>query len=194
MILSDAGIREALSKGQIEIDPVPSETSYTTSAVDLTLGNQFQGWNATVLGVPGTKMELNLAEQKYQNLAKVLLVEKKLEDDGSFIFPPYRLEPMVLLANTRERVHLKRESMLAARVEGRSSLARIGVMVHLTAPTIHCGFSGHITLEMMNHSPFHLRMVPGVPICQLIIERLETATAGDIQTSFQNQSAPSGIR
>ncbi len=193
MILSDDGIRKAIKAGDIEIDPLPSETSFTTSAVDLTLGKQFQGWNLAVFSAPGTKIELNLAEQKYQTTAKALLIEKKLEEDGSFIFPPYKDQPMVLLANTRERVHLKREAGLAARVEGRSSLARLGVMVHLTAPTIHCGFAGHITLELINHSPFHIRMVPGVPVCQLIVERLDTAAAGPINTAFQNQNEPSGL-
>ena len=99
---------------------------------------------------------------------------------------------MVLLAQTQERVHLKRDSGLAARVEGRSSLARIGQAVHLTAPTIHCGFSGAITLELINYSLFHLRMVPGCVICQLILERVEGAS-GEIKTRFQNQVNPSGL-
>ncbi|MDO8794033.1 MAG: hypothetical protein Q7J25_05380 [Vicinamibacterales bacterium] len=42
----------------------------------------------------------------------------------------------------------------------RSSLARLGLMVHLTAPTIHAGFNGNITLEVINHGPFHLKLVP----------------------------------
>ena len=194
MILSDSGIQQALLNSQIEIEPRPDSTRYTTSAVDLTLGKQFQSWNSLVLNVPGTKVELNLAEQTYQITAQALLVPKKLEEhDGAFIFPPHRIEPMVLLANTKERVHLKRDSGLAARVEGKSSLARIGIMVHLTAPIIHCGFQGHITLELINHSPFYVRMVPGIPICQLVFERLESPAAGPINTKFQNQTEPSGI-
>jgi deoxycytidine triphosphate deaminase len=110
--------------------------------VDLTLGSQFQGWNSELLKVQGTKIELNLGVQAYQKTAKAFLQPLKTEEDGSFIFPPYSENPMVLLAQTQERVHLKRDSGLAARVEGRSSLARIGLTVHLTAPTIHCGFSG----------------------------------------------------
>jgi hypothetical protein len=70
-----------------------------------------------------------------------------------------------MLAITRERIHLHRDYKLAARVEGRSSLARIGMIVHLTAPTIHAGFRGPITLEMINFSPFHLRLVPNKNPC-----------------------------
>ena len=192
MILSDEAIQKALAEGAIEITPIPGDTRYTSSAVDLALGAQFQGWNLDVLNVEGTAVHLDLAVQTYQKTAKAYLKSLKTEDDGSFVFPPYSLKPMVLLAQTQERVHLKRDSGLAARVEGRSSLARIGLTVHLTAPTIHCGFHGAITLELINYSPFHLRMVPGSIICQLILERVEGA-AGEIKTAFQNQINPSGI-
>lgn len=193
MILSDRGIRAALASGDLVLEPQPTDAQYTTSAVDLTLGGQFQGWNKDVLSVPGTKIELDLAQQRYQSTARAYLIGLELDRSGAYIFPPYRVEPMVLLANTRERVHLRREAGLAARVEGKSSLARIGMMVHLTAPTIHCGFSGHITLELMNHSPFYIRMVPGVAVCQLIIERLQEMPLGDISTRFQDQTHPSGL-
>lgn len=192
MILSDTAIQNALRQGSIEISPEPSETRYTSSAVDLTLGSQFQSWNASLLNVKGTRVELNLAEQSYQQTAKAYLMPLGLEPDGSYIFPPFAQRPMVLLAQTHERVHLKRDSGLAARVEGRSSLARIGLTVHLTAPTIHCGFAGAITLELINYSLFYLRMVPGAVICQLILERVEGG-AGEIKTAFQNQVNPSGI-
>jgi deoxycytidine triphosphate deaminase len=67
----------------------------------------------------------------------------KKQDDGSVIFPPFRDHPWHMLAITRERVHLNKSYKLAARVEGRASLARIGIIVHLTAPTIHAGFNGN---------------------------------------------------
>ena len=66
-------------------------------------------------------------------------------------------------------------------------------MVHLTAPTIHAGFEGNITLEMVNHSPFHLRLVPDrTRICQLIFERLGELPSGLISTGFQGQTDPAG--
>jgi dCTP deaminase len=94
-----------------------------------------------------------------------------------------------------QRHRLKHEARIAARVEGRSSLARIGLMVHLTAPTIHAGFEGHITLEMLNHSPFHLKHVPDkTRICQLIFERLGETPSGLTATDFQGQADPSGSK
>lgn len=195
MILSDHGIRKALRDGEIEIDPLPSDVCYTSSAVDLTLGDHFQSWDYDRLcNTPGSTTLLDLAQQNYQSTARSNLIAVPIESDGAYIFHPYHKKPMVLLAKTKEKVHLKKESLLAARVEGKSSLARIGLMVHLTAPTIHSGFKGTITLELINHSPFYLRLVPGCQICQLIFEKLESTSDGGIRTSFQNQSEPSGLR
>jgi dCTP deaminase len=193
MILSNDGIKRALEKGALEISPPPSETQYTTSAVDLFLGEEFHAWDADKLKFAGFKPELDLSQQQFAKTAKAFLVPLKRHDDGSVIFPPFREHPWHMLAITRERVHLNRNYKLAARVEGRSSLARLGLIVHLTAPTIHAGFNGKITLEMINFGPFYLKMVPNqTPICQLIIERLESEPTQDIATSFQGQTLPSG--
>jgi dCTP deaminase len=193
MILSDRGIKAALKDGLIEISPSPAEDDYTTSAVDLTLGDQFQAWNDEILRVQGTRHELNLEEHKYQLTSLAYIRTLDLEKDGTFIFPPFSTLASHILAKTHQRIHLKPGSKLAARVEGRSSLARLGVVVHLTAPTIHAGFNGTITLEMMNHGPFFLRMTPRkTRICQLIFEHLTTEPEGEIGTQFQGQSTPSG--
>ena len=160
-----------------------------TSAVDLHLGNEFYAWDASKLQVTGVKVELDLSAQQFNETARAYLIPLKKQDDGSLIFPPFRVHPWHILAVTRERVHLNRDYRLAARVEGRSSLARIGIIVHLTAPTIHAGFSGNITLEMINFSPFYLRMVPNkTRICQLIVERLESDPTREINTAFQGQT------
>jgi dCTP deaminase len=67
------------------------------------------------------------------------------------------------------------------------------MIVHLTAPTVHAGWNGHITLEMINFGPFYLKRVPNrTVICQLIVERLESDVAGNISTDFQGQTQPSG--
>ena len=193
MILSNDGLKRALKEGALEISPEPSDTQYTTSAVDLFLGEEFHVWDTEKLRFSGFKPELDLAQQKFAQTAKALLVPLKKQDDGSVIFPPFRVDPCHMLAITRERVHLNRNSKLAARVEGRSSLARIGIIVHLTAPTIHAGFNGKITLELINFSPFYLRMVPNqTQICQLIVEQLESTPTLEIPTAFQGQTLPSG--
>jgi dCTP deaminase len=193
MILSNDGIKRALEKGALEISPAPSETQYTTSAVDLFLGEEFHVWDADKLKFAGFKPELDLSQQQFAKTARAFLIPLKRQDDGSVIFPPFREHPWHMLAITRERVYLNRNFKLAARVEGRSSLARLGLIVHLTAPTIHSGFNGKITLEMINFGPFYLKMVPNqTPICQLIIEQLESEPTQEIATSFQGQMLPSG--
>jgi dCTP deaminase len=193
MILSNAGIRQCLDSGEIEIDPRPGLDQYTTSAVDLFLGSEFHVWNPDTLQVPGAQVVLDLAQQNFPLTARAYLKTLTPAPDGSIIFPPFREVPAHMLAITRERVHFKKTSRLAARVEGRSSLARLGLMVHITAPTIHSGFRGAITLEMVNLGPFHLKLVPQkTRICQLIVERLESDPSGDIVTGFQNQTKPSG--
>ena len=193
MILSNDGIKKALEEGALEISPVPDETQYTTSAVDLHLGDEFYAWDASKLQVTGVKVELDLSAQQFNETAKAYLVPVKKQDDGSVVFPPFRVHQWHMLAITKERIHLNRDHRLAARVEGRSSLARIGIIVHLTAPTIHAGFGGKITLEMINFSPFYLKMVPNkTRICQLIVERLESDPTREINTAFQGQTVPSG--
>jgi dCTP deaminase len=193
MILSNDGLKRALKEGSLEISPTPSDAQYTTSAVDLYLGDEFHVWDADRLKFSGFKPELDLAQQRFDQTADAFLVPLKKQDDGSVIFLPFREHPWHMLAITRERVHLHRDFKLAARVEGRSSLARLGIVVHLTAPTIHAGFNGQITLEMINFGPFYLKMVPHqTKICQLIVEQLESVPTMEIATDFQGQTLPSG--
>jgi dCTP deaminase len=86
-------------------------------------------------------------------------------------------------------VYLPRKNKLAARVEGRRTLARLGLSVHLTAPTIHAGFSGRIALEIYNAGIHVLKLSPGkLHICQLIFERLERVPRlGKPNTTWQGQ-------
>jgi dCTP deaminase len=193
LILSDQGIRKALASGDLEIDPTPADDQYTTSSVDLTLGSVFQVWDKSRLDVDGVHVELDLADQKYVQTSNAFIVPATVDSNGCCILPPYHKEPRLLLAITRERIHLAPGSRLAARVEGRSSFARLGLMVHLTAPTIQHGFRGTITLEILNHGPFYVKFVPTrTRICQLIVERLESDPTVEIDTQFQDQISPSG--
>jgi dCTP deaminase len=92
----------------------------------------------------------------------------------------------------RERVGLPRQSRLAARVEGRNSLARLGLAVHLTAPTIHAGFSGNITLEITNQGPIPIKLRPGLAICQLVLEHVFGTPAREMTGIFQDQDSTAG--
>ena len=80
---------------------------------------------------------------------------------------------------------------LAARVEGKSSLARIGLLVHFTAPTIHAGFEGHITLEMMNLGPSPIILTSGMAACQLILDQVHGVPDAPA-SRFAGQTDPTG--
>jgi dCTP deaminase len=91
------------------------------------------------------------------------------DSGGSFVLPPGKFA----LGITHEWIELPRRSKIAARVEGRSTLARLGLAIHMTAPIIHAGFEGRIVLEMYNFGPYPLRLRPReFAVCQLIFERL----------------------
>ena len=195
MILSDEGIKHALSDGIIELDPPPEPDHYSPSAVDILLGaaSTFRRWRLEALTAPGIQVVLNLAEQKYVTTANQYAKSVTPENDGSIILPPYAVEPQLLLCQTHQRLHLKPESKLAARVEGRSQMARLGLMVHLTAPTIHTTFTGTITLELVNHGPFFLKLVPlKTRIYQFIFELVKTLPDKPLDSVFQGQTDPTG--
>jgi dCTP deaminase len=83
---------------------------------------------------------------KTQDLFRKYSKNLPRDKDGSFIVTPGKF----VIGTTQEYVNLPKPSKIAARVEGRSTLARLGLIVHFTAPTIHASFRGHITLEMYN--------------------------------------------
>lgn len=195
MILSDEGIRRALELGELEISPAPEKDHYSPSAVDILLGpaSSFVRWKRSAIMAKGVTVTLDLSEQNYVVTAQHYTEPVRPEADGTIILPPYQTEPQVMLCQTLQRIHLEPESKLAARVEGRSSMARLGLMVHMTAPTIHATFNATITLEMVNHGPFHLKLVPlKTRICQFIIERLETVPNNALVSPFQGQTNPTG--
>ncbi len=95
-----------------------------------------------------------------------------LTEDQPLVLAPGRF----ILARTHERVGLPlfedADKSLAARIEGKSSYARCGLLVHFTAPTIHAGFEGAITLEIMNLGTYSISLRGQMSICQLIIKEV----------------------
>jgi len=166
LILTDREIRLSIQEGLIVIDPPPSPSNYSSTSLDLTLDETIREFSANEDGLdlvidpatPGYKF--NSAISKVSSLTKIPLQEG------------FRLDKnRLVLAWTKERVHLRSRGRVAARVEGKSSLARLGLAVHITAPTIHAGFEGQIQLEVINHGPLPIRLRSGMLICQLIFEQ-----------------------
>ncbi len=191
MILSNTEIAAALTAGHFSIDPLaafaPGSAPFNTSAVDLRLSPQ--------LSVPKDEdmpAAIDLAPGKV--IAPFLAAHtelKTLTDDQPYVLQRNKF----VLGRTVETVAFPLLPSgtigYAARVEGRSSFARCGILVHFTAPTIHAGFKGTITLEIINlgFAPFLLR--PNLPICQLIIEEVQ-GTPGAAPSQFQGQTTPEG--
>ncbi len=188
MILSAEEIREAIRKGEIIIDPPPENKQYSSSSLDLRLGDEFFVWDPEKTGGAGVRIEISPGQADYMRMAPNYARPVPKQLDGSI-----RLEPKnFILAITLERVELPLASALAARVEGRSSLARWGLQVHLTAPTIHAGWNGRITLELVNHGPFVFRLAPNDRLCQLVFERLGSPATEPPSTGFMEQQSPTG--
>jgi dCTP deaminase len=103
---------------------------------------------------------------------------------GGFDLAPQEM----VLGWTAEMVDLKLAAQVAARVEGKSSLARFGLAIHVTAPTIHAGFAGRIQLEIVNHGPVPIRLRAGMRICQIILERTSGIAERGYAGQFQGQS------
>lgn len=181
MIFSDRQIKQAIADGRIVIEPAPLEDQFAPSAIDLHVGDQFKIWKTPP---PGLDQTLRLSDVCLPDYGH-LMTQLEPDDEGCAVIAPGQF----VLSSTREKVHLPLNSRLAARVEGRSSYARLGLVVHMTAPTIHAGFRGRIVLEMMNFGPFPLRIDPGTTrICQLIFEELGSDPSIALETVFQDQS------
>lgn len=187
MILCDAEIRTALSTGQIRLDPEPAPERIQTSSVDLALGDELKRWKATARGLERV-IDPSSPGYAYHDLSKELLESFPAQDDGSIVLEPGQF----LLGITRERLELPIPSRIAARVEGRSSLARLGIGVHMTAPTIHAGFRGKITLEITNQGAIPVRLRPGMIICQLILEQVFGTPTAMMVGAFQDQTSVVG--
>lgn len=165
MILTDREIQTAIRKGAIKIAPVPQQDAYSSTSVDLSLDPFLSIFHKPVPG-KNTVIDPNIKTLKTEELLKTMTDLYEIGEQG------FDLEPKTLvLGYTLEYVDLRSDTKYAARVEGKSSLARLGVAVHVTAPTVHAGFDGQIRLEIVNHGHYPVKLRRGMPICQLIFEQ-----------------------
>ena len=184
MILPDREIQLALASGHIIIDPLPSPKAYSSTSVDLTLDPRIHRWKEygasgepPIISPADSSFSFDTIRHQYTHIFSI-------PADGYVLAPG-----AFILGWTRETVSLPIASRVAARVEGKSSLARCGVGIHITAPTIHSGFKGQIQLEMFNHSTLRVKLVPGMRVCQLIFELCLGTPAKGYEGAFSGQSA-----
>lgn len=153
MILSDTSILELIEKGELVIKPFDPNL-IGPSSIDLRLGNEFLIFERAKIGVLDPKTPI-------ENYVKKVVVDEK----EGFIIHPNEF----VLATTLE--YIKLPDYIAARIEGRSSIARLGVVVHSTGGFVDAGFEGQLTLEMSNLNMIPIKLYPKMKIAQLALLR-----------------------
>jgi dCTP deaminase len=199
VILSDREALAALENGSIYLVPRPDPAHFSSTALDLTLDEVIWVWSPKT-SPTGTPQEVRPRGPGFD--VKALMNDErwadklKIDPGRGFRFDT---KGQFILAMTRERVCLPHRSRIAGRVEGKSSLARLGIGVHVTAPTIHAGFGFHsdatrpedsaqpIQLEMFNLSGLPIVLDVGMAICQLILEEVREVPAKGYQGQFRTQ-------
>jgi dCTP deaminase len=186
MILCDHQIETALRDGLIVITPEVHPSQFDSSSLNLRVGDDFRIWKES-LRAPGTSHAIDLDSI---DLPDIIDLTDPLEvSRGVVTIPP----DAFVLVRTLEHITLPLQSKLAARVEGRSKQARLGMTAHVTAPTIHAGFAGKITLEIKNFGPFALKVVPNESkLCQLVFEKVGAIPRRGGGGVFTHQATPLG--
>ncbi len=153
MILTKTAILAEIKRGRIKISPF-SAKNIGPASYDLALGNDIRIFKK---GAPFAASE----KAHFRNITKLISIKKG-----------YRIQPgEVILGVTKEKITLPED--IAGWLEGRSRFARIGLMIHISAPFIQPGISSHQVLEIANLSPRAISVKPGLKVCQFVFERCE---------------------
>jgi dCTP deaminase len=180
MVLSDATISRYLAEGKIEIDPY-EESLLQPSSVDVRVDRLFRVFRNNRASFIDVKIEQDLTE----------LVEVK--EDEAFILHPGEF----VLGSTLERVKLSDE--LVARLDGKSSLGRLGLLIHSTAGFIDPGWDGHVTLELSNVANLPITIYPGMKIGQISFMQMTEPAANPygsagIGSKYKGQRGPTASK
>ena len=158
-ILSDKTITEYLEDGSLVIKGLSDNKQIQPSSVDLRLSNEFKVFKTN------KKEYINPRLDTIDDFMEQVIID----DDEAFIIHPNEFA----LATTSEYVEIPDD--LVARVEGRSSIGRLGVTMHVTAGFIDPGFKGKITLEISNIGALPVALYPGQRVCQIVFEEMTTS-------------------
>ena len=180
MVLSDRSIREEIEAGRLVIDPF-EEQALQPASVDLRLGREFRVFRNYRLPYIDAKVDV-----------PQLTELETVDDDNPFILHPGEF----VLAVTLERVELPAD--LVGRLDGKSSLGRLGLIVHSTAGFVDPGFKGRLTLELTNVANLPITLYYAMPVSQISFSRLTTPAerpygkaAG---SKYQDQTGPEPSR
>jgi dCTP deaminase len=181
MILSDRTIREQIDAGRIVIDPFDADC-IQPSSVDLHVDSEFRVFR-------NNRYPFIDVKQRQEDLTE--LVEVK--PDEAFILHPGEF----VLGSTLERVAIPDD--LVARLEGKSSLGRLGLLIHSTAGFVDAGFSGNLTLELSNVANLPITIYQGMPIGQISFMRMDGPVewpygSRETGSKYQGQAEPTPSR
>lgn len=181
MVLSDRTIKEEIKAGHIIIEPF-NEADIQPASIDLHLDDKFR---------------------VFRNIHQPFIDVKLPQDDLTEMVTINHNDPLILhprefvLGSTKEKLTLPDD--IVARVEGKSSLGRLGLLIHSTAGYVDPGWSGHLTLELSNVSNLPITLYYGMPIGQISFLRLSTPAEKPYNTKglgskYQGQREPTASR
>ena len=181
MILSDRSILEAINDGRIIIEPFDKEC-LQPSSVDLHLDHRFLVFKNHTLGHIDVRKDLSNLTQEVSS-----------SDDDPFMLHPGEF----VLGSTSERVAVPED--LVARLEGKSSLGRLGLLIHSTAGDVDAGWDGQLTLELSNVSNLPITLYPGMKIGQISFVQMTTPAerpygASELGSKYKGQEGPKASR
>lgn len=184
-VLSDKDILAALATGKLKVESPRGDIAKEVhaSSVDLRLGNVFKIYDNSKISI--------LDPTQKGAIAKAMRTLEIPEGE------PLILQPdEFILGVTEEKVTVPDD--LVVRVEGRSSLGRLGIIIHSTAGFVDPGFSGTITLEISNINRLPIALYPGMRICQIAIEQMSSPVLEPYNlkktSKYHNQSLPQESR
>jgi dCTP deaminase len=160
MVLSDRDIKKAIEEKIIEITPKPDfKTQLGSCSIDLRLGNNFRIFDHS------KNAFIDPTKKDYSN---EITKEVRVEDGDRFVMQPGDF----VLAVTLEKIKIP--DNLLGRLEGRSSLGRLGIVVHSTASVFDPGWNGQAVLELGNLGRIPVALYPGMRICAMTFEQLSS--------------------
>ncbi|MBI2140993.1 dCTP deaminase [Candidatus Woesearchaeota archaeon] len=177
MLLSDRSIKEAIREGKIVIKPY-FEDCVQPSSIDIHLDSNFLLFNKAQHAVIDVR-------QKQDGLMRMVVVK----EGEPFILHPGEF----VLGSTLEFVKMPND--IAARIEGKSSLGRLGLLIHSTAGYVDPGWEGNLTLELSNVSPLPITLYYKMKIGQLSFVKMTTPVAKPygskgLGSHYQGQKTP----
>ena len=181
MIFSDRDLRRLIDEGKLVVEPF-DPNSVQPSSIDLRVGHQFRVFANNRYGYIDVK-------QRMDDLTEMV----EMADDEPFILHPGEF----VLGSTLERVALPDD--VVGRLEGKSSLGRLGLLIHSTAGFVDAGWDGYLTLELSNVANLPITIYPGMRIGQLSVFQMTSPAenpygAGVIGSKYRGQEGPTPSR